>query len=353
MRVLVRADASATVGAGHVARCLTLAGALRARGVVVELALARPSEATLAWVRGAGHVAHGLDVDRGSEEDAAATAALAAGDPVVVDSYAVTGPWLAGLRARGSFVAFVDDLAAFPLDVDAVLDPNFHAESLRYELAPHTRAWLGPRYALVRDEFRAARAARAPSRADAFEGRVVATFGGADPSGETERLLAGLLEVRLPLGVVVVVGAHNPRRTAVEEAARTIARSAPRHALEVRVDVTNLGALFADADLVVTAAGSTCQEIATVGVPGMAVATADNQRPVHDAVAAEGLLVGLGWHAELTPTDYARGLERLATDGAARRAMAERQRARVDGEGAGRAASALLDALGWLSGPGA
>ena len=88
------------------------------------------------------------------------------------------------------------------------------------------------------------------------------------------------------------------------------------------------------ADLAVTAAGSTSWELARVGTPQVAIVLADNQRPVAQGLAAEGLAVSLGWHADLTPESIAGAVGALAGDAGRRGEMSRRGRELIDGRGA-------------------
>src|SRR5918999_5972951 len=116
MRVLLRADASAEIGTGHVMRCLALAQALRDIGSKVELAHAVSLPAGLEERLSTEGVAlRPLTGARGSRQDAGRTAGLAAelsADWVVVDGYAFGAEYLAALRSAPPRVFAFDDQAA-------------------------------------------------------------------------------------------------------------------------------------------------------------------------------------------------------------------------------------------------
>jgi RimJ/RimL family protein N-acetyltransferase len=54
--------------------------------------------------------------------------------------------------------------------------------------------------------------------------------------------------------------------------------------------------LMAWADMAISAAGSTCWELAFMGVPIMALILADNQKAVAEGISKEGFAVNLGWY---------------------------------------------------------
>ena len=71
--VVLRADASASVGTGHVMRCLALAQAVAAAGGRAVLAVAECPEPLVERARGAGVHVERLDAEVGSADDVAAT----------------------------------------------------------------------------------------------------------------------------------------------------------------------------------------------------------------------------------------------------------------------------------------
>jgi UDP-2,4-diacetamido-2,4,6-trideoxy-beta-L-altropyranose hydrolase len=338
MRAVLRVDASSAIGSGHLSRCLTLARGLAARGFEVEIATRAPSERVLAWIAREGHRAVPIDAAT-IDEDVVATRRAAEGAAlVVVDGYVFDAAYHDALRADGRVVCVLDDLAASRVGGDAVLNGNVYGEELSYDVRDGARLLVGPRFALVRDEFVAARAPRVARKLDpARRPRLLVTMGGADPTSETEKALAALEHVSA-MDVRVIVGGANPRADAIREAA---SRAPRRHDVEVLVDVRTMGEQMVWCDVALAAAGSTCLELACVGVASVVVVVVDNQRLVGDGFGRRGLMTNLGAREAVDAETMGRAVEALVVDETRRRAMEEGQRAVVDGAGKDRAAEEL------------
>ena len=100
--------------------------------------------------------------------------------------------------------------------------------------------------------------------------------------------------------------------------------------------------LMSEADLAIGAGGSSLWERACLGLPGVTLILADNQRDLALRMAADGLTLAVeagapGWKGQLTATVSA-----LARDAAQRSDMSARLAALCDGLGAERAAEAML-----------
>lgn len=182
---------------------------------------------------------------------------------------------------------------------DLVLDQNLEATAAPYGGVP---CLLGPRYALVgrkfvglaeRDRVRRART-------------VLVTLGG-DPD---------------PARLARVADA-------VEAAGFEVLTAAGRD---------DLAALVAQADLAVSAAGTTTWELCAAGVTGVLVALVDNQEPVAEAMSRAGAFV-TGSAAD--ERAIAAAVRDLARDEARHHQMAERVRRICDGRGADRVVVAM------------
>lgn len=303
MRVVFRADASDRIGAGHVSRCLALADELAGRGASVRfLCRDLPGHAGMSLSRSGYRVdwlADVPDADQpgGQEADARACAGMldraAPADWLIVDHYRLDAPWERAMRPYAGHVMAIDDLANRAHACDVLLDHNFVA-GYEQRYAPHVPAHclclLGPRYALLRPEFDAARGHRKPPMAPPR--RLLVSFGGSDPTGETEKTLEALLGLARPgLACDVIVGEQNPRG----EAIRALAARVP--GAVVHVQPRNLAEIVAAADLAIGACGVSALERCYLGVPQLVVVVVDNQAASALALAGIGAVVSLG-HAQ-------------------------------------------------------
>jgi len=110
-----------------------------------------------------------------------------------------------------------------------------------------------------------------------------------------------------------------------------VARS--RVQVELVTESRAMAELMGAADFAVCAPGTTCWEMAYMGVPMITIAIADNQLANGRFLNETGLALHLGWHADVTPADIANAVENLAGDPHIRRAMSVRGRQLVDGQG--------------------
>lgn len=341
MRILIRADASTVTGTGHVMRCLALAQALHRLGSTITFAHSETTPALSARLMSAGFANVPVTATIGSMEDAIQTIALArqhAAHWIIADGYHFNAAFQQAIHAAGFRLLLITDVPFHdPITADLVLNQNLPAQPRDYpRIAPHTRRLLGTRYTLFRPEFfpwrEKAHAIREPGR------RILITLGGSDPDNVTGCLLDALSS--LPeIEITVVIGGSNPHRAKLE--ARSV--SAPGR-IQCIIDAKDMPALMDRADVAVAAGGSTCWELALLGVPAALVVLADNQTAGAAALQAENAALLLGPAAELDSARVAREVGALLADARRRRALSERSRQLVDGLGVHRVIAVLQTA---------
>lgn len=288
--LVIRADATATVGLGHVMRCLALASAWAASGGPVWF-FGRIDSAPLRSRLKADGYCH-VPVSGGWQETVAALTGYGLqGCPVVLDGYTFDGTWHQGLEEAGYPVVCIDDGARLPqYAVTAVLAPDPNAETLCYPALSRTAVMAGLHWRLLRPEFVSPQRPSRPADPGPSErGCLLVAFGGADRANLTTAVLQALVPV---LGaddrVLVVLGAVNPHAGAVRQAAALLPC-----AVEILTDVQDMASLYARTAVAVSAAGGAAWEMAVCGVPAILVPVAENQRPGVQALTEAGAAVGV------------------------------------------------------------
>ena len=334
--LMLRADASAEMGTGHVMRCLALAMAWReidGRAVF----LSRLPEPLAQRIRAEGFELAEFCGEPGCSEDLEAAACLLPGTErpwIVLDGYHFPTGYCSALRKLGRVLAIDDFGAAHFAEAGMHLDQNL--DGGRPGGYPEDAlALLGPAYALLRPEFRSP-PARDPDRPCR---QVLVTLGGSDPAGLTCAVLEALARV-LPEGVrcLTIAGAANPRKEALQALTQRLGPN-----FELRDNVSDMAALMAQADLAVTAAGSTVWELACMGVPMLVMPVADNQVPVARAICRAGAGAGLAFGSleSWSPKELEGCVDSLLSDATQRAAMARAGQCSVDGQGALRVVQAM------------
>lgn len=325
--VVFRTDASLAIGTGHVMRCLTLAEELGRSGVrstfvcrsfdgdlrgeIVrrgfELLTLQPLHDTAESATANDPYRNWLGVPW--EQDAhetiqAITGAEILPDWLVVDHYGIDNRWERLLKPFVGQTFVIDDLANRAHDCEMLLDQNLYdgmSDRYRQLVRPDCAILLGPQYALLRDEFRRARANLRP-RSGAVE-RLLVFFGGVDQADLTSRALAAIRGIEAPHFMVdVVLGVGNPHRHEIEVFTNRM-QNATLH-----VQTGEMARLIAMADLSIGAGGTTTWERAYLGLPSLAVIVAENQREMTETAARAGACLNLGWHEHVTEETIAQAI---------------------------------------------
>lgn len=333
-RALFRCDATPEIGGGHVMRCLTLAHELHRRGAHIGFCVNEDAPRLVPALPRSGYAltfANALGA-------AAWPSGWSGADMIVADSYLATRDDFTALRGFADALAVIDDVADRAIDADLVINPNPGGLTEHHAgLAPKSaRILAGPDYSLVRREFAQVRAcALARRRSDPPVRRVLVSLGLTDVGGVTRRCVEGVRTALPGVEIDAVIGPDAPSRDWLEHCAQTDRR------LCVTIDAGDMAQRCAHADLAVGAGGGSALERCVTGLPGVVVVVAENQRRAAERLDLAGAAVRLEDGPDLAD-QVAASLAPLARDAAARRRMAEAAAAICDGEGAGRAADAVL-----------
>jgi spore coat polysaccharide biosynthesis predicted glycosyltransferase SpsG/L-amino acid N-acyltransferase YncA len=318
------------MGSGHVMRCLALAQAWQdSRGLAALATASLPDELAERLI-GEGVDVHRLDTQTADASDAAATRRLAdelGASWLVVDGYGFDRAFLeAVLPAGGRLLHVIDhfDLDTPGRDVVAhlTLDQNVIPGGVRRE-ANSRRILLGPRYALVRREFRAGAAT------DRRRDDVLVTFG----RGAAPDLVKWIDATVARLTATADVGVAAAGTDAPED---LVGRTAGGGRVTWYREVADMAALMRASRVALAAAGSTSWELCASGVAAVLFVLAENQAPVADALDRVGAARSLGWWMRREPGEAAREVARLLESPTAVERMTAICRDLVDGRGARR-----------------
>ncbi|MGC4749702.1 PseG/SpsG family protein [Micromonospora sp. DT201] len=369
LRVGLRCDAGPQRGVGHLVRCLALAEEFLARGAHVAVF---GTVERLPWAT-AELASRGIPLHPGPDSPAELVEAAHRHelDVVVLDSYELDPAGAGALRAAGVFTLAVIDGDSRGQVADLYLDQNFGAELPELPSAAELpelpsaaelpelpsaaelpelpgRLLAGSGYALLRDSVITARPAVPPPATTVSRPRVLAFFGGTDAVGAAPVLTRVLVATGHPMDLTVIVG-----RPEIEAEVEDVT---PGRGQIIRPipPTSALPKLITEADLVVSAAGTSTWELCCLGAPAALVCVVDNQRESYGRVVQHGLAAGLGELPELTAAGVAgratraaaaRTLHGLLSSPQRRATLAAQAWSTVDGQGRARVVDAVFEAV--------
>lgn len=336
--LVICAEANSRVGVGHLMRCMALAQPWKTKGG--RCMVFGGIEAVTLRNR---LLADGYELFESSPDPAGAVQQfkeLAISNAwVVLDGYHFGPEWQDVLVDSGYSVLCIDDGAKLShYSAQVILAPDCDVQLRSYQTHHSTLILAGPRYRLLRQGL----AAKAERPVIGGNGAVVlVTFGGADVRNVTPDVVKALDGILGPTDLVIVVlGPANTHRIEVQEALKAVA-----YRSELLQDVGDMSALYARADIAVSAAGGTAWEIAAAGLPSVLLPVAANQEPGAGFLVRAGAAIRVDGPAEIGSQGFAMELRNLLADRQRLAAMSAAGRAVCDGKGPHRVLR-ILAALG-------
>jgi len=336
---IIRADASAAIGIGHVMRMMALAQALVKSGWQVRLYCHTCPPKLIDQFEQTGATTHQLTEHQNNGETLKQIAKDLNAQLLVVDGYQFDDNYMAQLKGSEAIVMMMDDYQhCQQYHADIIVNQNVGAQDLHYICSNlDTRLLLGTNYVLLREEFIKA---QTWSKAQDQQLQILITLGGADSDNISAKLLTA---TKLALDqlckttnkiyrVTLVAGTANPNKASLIE---QIERHKSKHSnFEILTDVSDMATLIASSSLVISAGGGTVWEAACLAVANMVVILADNQRGI-SKFADLGAIYNLGLAKDIEPTNVARQIVDFVQS-AQFLSMPKVAQTLVDGQGAAR-----------------
>ena len=352
--IAFRVDASNHIGTGHFMRCLTLADELKKRGAQIRfISRNLPTHLSdLLAEKGMEYLSLSTDVAKESidelvhanwlgtsqAQDAQVTIQALADqswDWIVVDHYGLDGRWESTVRDSCKKLMVIDDLADRQHDCDVLLDQNYYVDmQTRYigKVPGNCQLLLGPRYALLREEFRELRKHVKPRTGEVK--KILVFFGGVDADNYTGLALTALAEMNTKRHIDVVIGAQHPFREQIHNICLA-------HGYICHVQTTRMAELMAVADLAIGAGGSSSWERCCLGLPGLLVAVAENQVEIAKALNSIGACYYLGEENAVNSDSVKHSINELLVAPDQILSISKQAFSLVDGLGVKRASKAL------------
>lgn len=311
MRVLIRCDATADTGFGHLSRCLGMAEALEDLDVN-SVFLGRFDDDGCQLIAASGFDYTLTEHIAGSDEDLQGLLTSLRSARVhacLLDTYHLSEAYLDALYYKSVPTMVLDDFGQLThYDCEVVINFTVDASNVPYKAKHSNTAFLlGSQYLIVR---RRLRHLRVSAEARQFPPRkILIAIGGNDRYGLSLTLADAFLEMLKLQGyrapqLRVVINQGNPHRQALIKKLNQIGSDSTL--LSQQAD---LGDAYLWSDLCINGGGLTKYEAAYMGVPSVVLSQTNEQARETVQFASRGLALDMGLAKDATVPSLAQRLE--------------------------------------------
>lgn len=293
MRTAVfRVDASNKIGYGHLYRCMTLARVLNEYGYEIYFVSIKfesfPSGIvvpyTLLYIAPKNDSELIQDCEFNEDEDSLKTISVLPKkcDLLIVDHYSISERWESKLKQHCCKIVVIDDLANRRHKCDYLVDTLPGRKKVEYQPFVNTDAklFLGPDYALLRDDFYKARNLAQIRRSNFSKiSNIIISFGGSDTAVYVEDTLNKLIKAGYTDRIKVVMSSSQLEK--IEKLKDRFKNSNT----SFHMDIKNMADELVNADLAIGAVGVSSFERCCLGLPSLVMAIASNQDRLADELA--------------------------------------------------------------------
>jgi UDP-2,4-diacetamido-2,4,6-trideoxy-beta-L-altropyranose hydrolase len=334
MHLYIRADADSKMGTGHIMRCIALAQIWQDQGGEVTFISRCDSDPLKQRISDECFSLIPICCIYPDPSDLKNTLSIlktgitGQNKWIVLDGYHFTPDYQKAIRDAGIHLLVIDDMNHLQFyHADILLNQNIHASELKYNCDEDTTLLLGTSYVLLRREFLKYRGFKReiPDRAK----NILVTLGGADADNVTLKVIEALKLLNdLDITVRIIIGPANSH----QETLRKSIVSANFKA-ELLINPPDMSELMAWADMAVSAGGSTCWELAFMGVPSIVLVLAENQAAVAEYLMNKKAVLNLGIFAECSKEHISDACKTLIGSSIARTSLSQQSITLINGLG--------------------
>lgn len=268
MKVIIYANGSSAIGIGHIIRTLTLAKELKKREIYVEYIIDNSDSSIIKLLQNNGFyvivvedILNYLSSHQKPKYDLA-----------IVDDYSINENGINKFYNIAKKIVYIDDLAKFSeYNMDILVNSSIEALSIDYKGC--AKKLLGPKYAILRDEFRNKKYKVPKPNVE----KVMITLGGGDENNITKDILDSLLDNYNDIEYNIILGNSYKYKDFMIENYKD-------EKVKFHINTNDMAKAMLDSDLAISAGGNTLYELSACGTPTIAIIIADNQRKFVQAI---------------------------------------------------------------------
>ena len=337
MKIAIRADGGRSIGMGHIQRCLALAQQLKKKKGTGAIFIFQKNEIVKEKIEKEGFGEIELKERIDLKEDLIKTSKIIEEeniDTLITDSYAFTQNYLVEIKKKVPFLVSIDDLCKFPFLSDIVINQNIYAPKLNYQsLTGKTRFLLGPKYALLREEFSNLRERKVTREVK----NILVTLGGVDIFNLAPKILKVLDKIEEDFNITVITGPFFKNLGEIKKVIKKMKKKA-----NLIHNPSLVSELMLSSDLAISGGGITLYELAATGTPALSFCLAENQLRTIEGMKKEGMIINSGWGNKFDKEKFRQNLSALYNDFNLRKRMSQKGQKLVDGKGAQRVTNLIL-----------
>ena len=309
--LFIRVDASPEIGIGHIMRCLTLAQELKNNfDKIIFLTQKNSSDFIETIMKNEFEV---IFISTNNDSDIIkniVTTNSVNKNFLLIDHYNVDSNFESSLKNTFEKIFVIDDLANRKHDCDLLIDQNYYRDlNQRYEklIQNGTIALLGPKYAIIRPEFRTIN--KKVIKKNSQIKKILVSFGGSDPTNECKKVLDALCSIEnSKFEIVVVAGIYNHKFEQLKKLYEKYSN------IKIYSHVNDLSRLMLNSDLFIGAGGTTTWERLYMGLPSIVTIISNDQKKSIEFLSDMGHVINLGLAKNVTTETYVQAIQKSNPD---------------------------------------
>lgn len=300
--VYIRVDGSDQIGLGHIYRSIALAQMIEEEFDVRFYSIEIPEGVTKNLKE-----SYNYELINISYEDEFFKDIRNQAEPrvVVLDGYYFETKYQSTLKELGASVVCIDDIHDTHFVADAVINHAPGITQEHYSVEDYTNLYLGPDYALLREEFIVL------TSKNNFRNKLETAFvcfGGSDPQDFTSKTIRALAEREEVKETIVVTGAGFKRPETIEtEFTDCPMNIAHYHNIGDHLMTT----LMERSDFAIVPSSTVLYEILAAGLPTITGYFVENQTRIYEGFLQTGAVAGVG---ELSEDSIRKGIANLTIE---------------------------------------